>query len=47
VSVTAGVLFFVIKKTLGLRVAADEEIQGLDVLEHGLEGYPDDVHYAH
>jgi Amt family ammonium transporter len=47
VSVTGGILFFVIKKTIGLRVTAEEEIEGLDVLEHGLEGYPDDVHYAH
>jgi Amt family ammonium transporter len=46
VSITSAILFFVIKATLGLRVTAEEEIEGLDFLEHGIEGYPDDVHYA-
>ncbi|MGB0112986.1 MAG: ammonium transporter [Ilumatobacteraceae bacterium] len=39
---TAGV-FFVLKKTIGLRVSAEEEIEGLDVLEHGLQGYAHDL----
>jgi Amt family ammonium transporter len=43
VAVTTGVLFYVIKKTIGLRVSAEEEIQGLDVLEHGLAGYAPDM----
>jgi Amt family ammonium transporter len=43
---TASILFFVLKKTVGLRVSAEEELEGLDVLEHGLSGYPDDVQYA-
>ena len=30
------VVFFVIKKTIGLRVSAEEEIKGLDSTEHGL-----------
>ena len=30
------IVFFVIKKTIGLRVDAEEEIAGLDVSEHGL-----------
>ena len=30
------VVFFIIKKTIGLRVSAEEEITGLDVTEHGL-----------
>jgi len=30
------VIFTVLKKTVGLRVTADEEIQGLDMKEHGL-----------
>lgn len=33
------VLFFLIKKTMGLRVSADEEIRGLDIGEHGMEAY--------
>jgi Amt family ammonium transporter len=35
------VLFFVIKKTIGLRVSAEEEIKGLDITEHGNEAYAD------
>ena len=34
--VTITILFFVIKKTIGLRVKPEEEIQGLDSTEHGL-----------
>ena len=30
------VAFFIIKKTVGLRVSAEEEIKGLDSTEHGL-----------
>ncbi|MPM08329.1 hypothetical protein SDC9_54641 [bioreactor metagenome] len=33
----------VIKKTMGLRVSAKEEIEGLDIGEHGNQGYPDFV----
>ncbi len=33
----------VIKKTIGLRVSVKEEIEGLDIGEHGNEGYPDFV----
>ena len=32
-------LFFVIKKTIGLRVSEEEEIRGLDIGEHGMEAY--------
>jgi len=32
-------LFFVIKKTVGLRVKCHEELKGLDVGEHGMEAY--------
>ena len=38
---TAFVLFTVIKKTVGLRVEANEEMQGLDIHEHGSEAYPE------
>jgi Amt family ammonium transporter len=33
------ILFTVIKKTVGLRVSADEEVRGLDIGEHGMEAY--------
>ncbi len=37
--VTSGILFFVLKKTIGLRVGRDEELRGLDIEEHGMESY--------
>ena len=36
-AVTMCITFFIIKKTVGLRVSAHEEIVGLDKMEHGLE----------
>lgn len=36
VAVTMTVIFLIIKKTIGLRVTAEEEITGLDLPEHGL-----------
>ncbi len=33
-------LFGVLKKVMGLRVSEQEEIQGLDIGEHGMESYP-------
>ena len=36
VTVVITIVFFVIKKTIGLRVDAEDEIAGLDVSEHGL-----------
>jgi len=36
-------LFAILKRTTGLRVTAEEEIEGLDVLEHGLSGYATDM----
>lgn len=38
---TAFVLFKVIERTVGLRVSAAEEEEGLDVGEHGMEAYAD------
>jgi Amt family ammonium transporter len=43
VAVTAGALFLAIKATVGLRVSEEEEIAGLDVMEHGAAGYGHDV----
>jgi len=37
VSITMTIVFLIIKKTVGLRVSAKEEIAGLDLEEHGLE----------
>lgn len=34
------VLFYVLKATIGLRVSAEEETEGLDIGEHGNEAYP-------
>ena len=39
--VTAGILFFAIKFTVGLRVSEEEEMRGLDLIEHGVDAYPD------
>lgn len=43
VAVAAGLLFMVLKATIGLRVTQEEELAGLDVLEHGAPGYGADV----
>jgi Amt family ammonium transporter len=42
VAVAATIMFLGIKATMGLRVSAEEEIEGLDVLEHGAPGYSAD-----
>jgi ammonium transporter, Amt family len=34
-------VFFAIKHTYGLRVTAEEERRGLDIVEHGMWGYPE------
>ncbi len=41
VFVVSYAVFFVIKKTIGLRVTAEEELAGLDISEHGMYGYPE------
>ena len=35
------IVFFVIKATYGLRVEPEEERYGLDIVEHGMWGYPE------
>jgi Amt family ammonium transporter len=37
----AVVLWYAIKLVLGVRVSAEEEIEGLDIGEHGITAYPD------
>jgi len=39
--VSSFLIFFVLKKTLGLRVSEKEELEGLDGHEHGMDAYPD------
>lgn len=43
VVVTALVLFAAIKYTIGLRVTPEEEVEGLDLSEHGTPGYGESV----
>jgi ammonium transporter, Amt family len=38
---TAFIMFKLIEKTIGLRVSAEEELEGLDFFEHGGNAYPD------
>jgi Amt family ammonium transporter len=35
------IIFGILKATMGIRVSEEEEDQGLDIGEHGLEAYPD------
>jgi Amt family ammonium transporter len=35
------VLFYILKVTMGIRVEKEIEIEGLDVIEHGVAAYPD------
>lgn len=39
--IAALVLFIILKATMGVRVSAEEETEGLDVSEHGISAYPD------
>jgi Amt family ammonium transporter len=41
IAVTMIITFFAIKKTIGIRVNREEEITGLDIVEHNLIGYAD------
>jgi Amt family ammonium transporter len=34
------IVWFVLKMTLGIRVSAEEEAEGLDIGEHGMDAYP-------
>lgn len=39
--ISSFLILFTIKKTMGLRVTKEEEIEGLDNAEHGMSAYPD------
>ena len=41
VFVVSSIVFFLIKKTIGLRVTPEQEEAGLDIVEHGMYGYPE------
>ncbi len=41
VFVTSGIVWFVLKMTMGIRVSAEEEYEGVDIGECGLEAYPE------
>ncbi|MBK8944452.1 MAG: ammonium transporter [Ignavibacteriae bacterium] len=41
VLIFTGILWFILKQTMGLRVSEEEEIRGLDLGEHSMEAYPD------
>ncbi|APU11968.1 ammonium transporter [Cellulophaga lytica] len=39
--ITTFIVLFILKKTIGLRVSKQEELEGLDVHEHDIEVYPE------
>ncbi|MCM4158054.1 ammonium transporter [Gramella sp. AN32] len=39
--VSSFLIFYILKITIGLRVSAKEETEGLDIHEHGMDAYPD------
>ena len=41
VSLVASLTFLSLKATIGLRVSEEEELEGLDIHEHGMYGYPE------
>ena len=38
---SAFIILLIIKKTIGLRVDSEEEVKGLDLMEHGMDAYAD------
>jgi Amt family ammonium transporter len=43
VAATSAILFYLVKVTVGIRVSEEDELEGLDVAEHGVPGYAPDV----
>jgi Amt family ammonium transporter len=43
VAASSAVVFLGLKYTIGIRVSEEEEIEGLDINEHGLYGYPETI----
>ncbi len=46
VFVITWVIWVIINSTMGIRVSREEELIGLDIAEHGIEGYPDFESYT-
>lgn len=46
VAVTMAIIFLGIKATVGLRVSEQEELEGLDIHEHGYLGYGEDIPFT-
>jgi len=38
---TSFIILYTLKKTVGIRVSEKEEVEGLDIHEHGMKAYPD------
>jgi Amt family ammonium transporter len=36
----SGIIFFILKKTMGLRITKEEELEGMDAAVHNMEAYP-------
>ncbi len=41
---TSLLIFYIMKKTIGLRTSVDEEQEGLDILEHGNQAYAEETY---
>jgi Amt family ammonium transporter len=41
VVITSGIVWTILKSTMGIRVGEEEEVAGLDVSELGMEAYPE------
>ena len=41
VVITSGIVWFVLRSTVGIRVSEDDEVNGLDMSELGMEAYPE------
>jgi Amt family ammonium transporter len=41
VVIASGIVWFVLRSTIGIRVSEDDEVNGLDMSELGMEAYPE------
>ena len=39
-AIFAFIFFWILNKAVGLRVTREEEVEGLDIAEHGIRAYP-------
>ena len=40
-SIASGIVWIVLRSTIGIRVSEDDEVNGLDMSELGMEAYPE------